>query len=265
MEILDRGFTVEEAEELARWRYEPPYDLYNSSGPQTFLHPDYRPVVDGPDLIGFACFGAEARVAGQVVEDGTVDVGAGLRPDLLGQRLGTSLMPLVIEYAQQRLGPRRVRAAVAQFNERSQQVCRSAGFEPVRVFDVPGEGPFVELVLDLAEPLAAYWRGIAAYNAGAIARYAAGFAGEATIVRPDWQGRGRAEIEAMWTRELALFPDRQLRVLTAVAHDEVVLAEWVWSASQVQIRGMEIAHMRDGLIQEYRMYWDHRQVQKQLD
>jgi len=149
LRVLDRPLVPREADAVAAWRYEAPFDLYDGSARDVFLHPDYRPVYDGDDLVGFVCFGAEARILGQEHEDGVVDVGAGLRPDLLGQRVGTALMPLVVEFAREQLGAQRIRAVVAQFNTRSQRVGRSAGFQPVRTFDGPGGQKFVELVLEV--------------------------------------------------------------------------------------------------------------------
>jgi RimJ/RimL family protein N-acetyltransferase len=147
--ILQRGFTPEEAALVATWVYEPPFDLYDSADADAFLQPDYRPVYDGDELVGFVCFGDEARVVGQVAQQGTLDVGAGLRPDRLSRGIGTSLLPEVVAHARARPGVRRLRAAVAAFNERSQQLCLSAGFRQVRRFPGPQGREFVELVLDL--------------------------------------------------------------------------------------------------------------------
>lgn len=145
MKILDRPLTSDEAAVIGSWSYPPPYDLYNNG---EVLGNDYRPVYATEELIGFVCFGAEARVRGQVVDEDVVDVGAGLRPDLTGQGVGTTLMPLVEEYARQR-GARRLRAAIAAFNERSQRMCRSAGFVEARRFEGPQGREFVELELPL--------------------------------------------------------------------------------------------------------------------
>lgn len=263
MEILDRGLTDEEAATVATWAYQPPFDLYNSSGPEVFRLPDYHPVYDHDELVAFVCFGAEARVLGQDPEVGTVDVGAGVRPDLLSQRIGTGLMPEAIEFARTHVGARRMRTAVAAFNERSLRLCESAGFKWVRTFEGPAGREFVEFVLDL-DLLTTYRRGVDLYNAGDVAAYAACFTPDAQIVRPDWQAHGRAEIEAMWARELRVFPGRRLTVLAAAHEGDAVLAEWEWTCDSVRIPGMEVARFAGGLIAQYRMYWDHRQVEQQL-
>jgi ribosomal-protein-alanine N-acetyltransferase len=94
-----------------------------------------------------------------VPEDGTVDVGAGIRPDLLGQRIGTALMPLVVTHARSRFAPQRLRGAIAEFNTRSRRVCLAAGFRPVRTFEGPQGRRFVELVLEVPGSQAEQGRG----------------------------------------------------------------------------------------------------------
>ena len=157
VELLDRAFTAEEARDVASWAYEPPFDLYD-------LAPDdavrlltrhdaaghgYYPAQDGLAVVGFACFGPEARVRGQDAEAGTCDIGAGIAPDRLGQGLATALLPAVVRFAVDRFGTRRLRAAVAAFNTRSLRLCTSAGFRPVREFEGPERRPFRELVLEV--------------------------------------------------------------------------------------------------------------------
>ncbi len=149
MRILDRRLDTVEAQQVAEWEYPPPHDLYNSGPAETFTGPEYRPVYDGEQLVGFVCFGAEARVVGQRQEPGTLDVGAGLRPNRVGQRVGTALMPLLVEYVRMRYDPQALRVAIAAFNERSVRLCEAAGFLRRRVFEGPDGREFVELVIEL--------------------------------------------------------------------------------------------------------------------
>jgi [ribosomal protein S18]-alanine N-acetyltransferase len=148
--ILDRTLSLAEAELVAGWEYPPPHNLYDSGPALTFMGPEYRPVYD-EELVGFVCFGAEARVKGQREGAGMLDVGAGLRPDRVGQRVGTVLMPLLVEYARIRYAPRALRVAVAAFNERSLALCCAAGFVEVRWFKGPQDREFVELQLQLVD------------------------------------------------------------------------------------------------------------------
>lgn len=158
--LLDvRGITIrpiadDEAESIASWAYEPPFDIYDGDpgDPSGLLAIDddgfgYYAVVRESDgeVIGFCCFGAEARVVGQTAEEGTVDIGGGVRPDLVGQGLATALLPALMEFACGRWAPDRFRTAVASFNERSTRLCLSADFTVTRAFEGPGR-EFQELV-----------------------------------------------------------------------------------------------------------------------
>jgi RimJ/RimL family protein N-acetyltransferase len=109
-------------------------------------------VLAGADVVGFVCFGPEGRVRGQHDVPGTLDVGMGLAPDRLGRGVATALLPEIVRFARERFGARRLRAAVAAFNDRSLRLCESAGFRRVREFAGRDDRPFVELLLDLPAP-----------------------------------------------------------------------------------------------------------------
>jgi [ribosomal protein S18]-alanine N-acetyltransferase len=152
--LVDRPLTREEAAAISTWTYEPPFDLYNAPGEEaiaTFLARDpqgwgYYPVLDSADsLVGFGCFGPEARVPGQAAEHGTADIGMGLRPDTLGQGVGTELLPQLLKFAREHFDCPRARTAVAAFNERSLRMCLSAGLTVAREFAGPAGRPFLEL------------------------------------------------------------------------------------------------------------------------
>lgn len=153
-DVVIRPFTSEEARIVSAWTYEPPFDFYNwdPGSPALYLDVDedgfgyYAIVKTGSDQpIGFCCFGEEARVQGQTPEDGTVDIGGGVRPDLVSQGRATRVFPAIMEFAEARFAPKRFRTAVASFNERSLRLCESAGFVSARAFDGPGR-EFQELV-----------------------------------------------------------------------------------------------------------------------
>ncbi len=155
--LQDRPLTPDEARAIAGWSYEPPFDLYDLPGEDatdllTARDPQghgYYPVLSRREVVGFVCFGAEARVRGQAEEAGTCDLGVGVRPDRLSQGLASRLLPSALRFAAERFGAVRVRVAVAAFNERSLRLCASGGFRRVREFAGPDGRPFVELVLDL--------------------------------------------------------------------------------------------------------------------
>jgi ribosomal-protein-alanine N-acetyltransferase len=152
--LLRRPFSVDEAREVGRWAYPPPFDLYDSDPRDhgLFLEraPDgegYYPAVDnGGRVVAFVVLGAQARVHGQLPAAGTVDVGMGVRPDVTSQGLGGELFAQAADLARDLFAPTTLRAAVAGFNERSLALCRAAGFVPVRDFTGPDQRPFRELV-----------------------------------------------------------------------------------------------------------------------
>ena len=156
MRFTFRRLTDGDAREIASWTYPPPFDLYDGDGDVGLMLdvPDdgtgYFAIVDVDEgLAGFCCFGLDARVSEQVEEPGTLDVGCGVRPDLVSRGIATAFVPDLVEFARRQWAPARLRAAVASFNERSLRLCRSAGFVAVREFPGPGERPFTELVLEL--------------------------------------------------------------------------------------------------------------------
>ena len=135
----------EQAQEIAAWRYETPYDFYDvASDPEDLeelLAPErrrnyYAAVSDGGELAGFFCFGSEAQVpGGDYADDGTIDIGLGLRPDLVGKRLGLGFVLAGLEFAEERFAPSGFRLTVATFNERAIRVYERAGFRRKETFD----------------------------------------------------------------------------------------------------------------------------------
>lgn len=153
MALSIREFTPDEARRVSSWSYPPPFDIYNGDPDdrEMFLARSeegygYYAVVDEDDeVVGFCCYGPEARVKGQDAEAGTLDIGGGVRPDLVSQAIATHVFPAVMQFGAERWRPERFRTAVASFNERSKRLCTSAGFVLVRTFDGPGRD-FDELV-----------------------------------------------------------------------------------------------------------------------
>lgn len=147
--------TDADAEQVASWRYGPPFDLYDSDGkPAELPRPDehgwgYYATHDEQGVVAFVCFGPQGRVPGQVAEPGLVDVGMGVRPDAVSQGVARSLVDDLLAFARQRFAARGVRTAVAAFNERSLRLCRSAGLVETRRFVGPSGREFVELVAEL--------------------------------------------------------------------------------------------------------------------
>jgi ribosomal-protein-alanine N-acetyltransferase len=106
---------------IAGWRYPPPYETYDHTGP---LEGDYRAALESDELVGFVCFGEPARVPGVEATEGVVDVGWGLRPDLMGQGLGRKLIGAALAVHP---GARH-RIAVLAWNERARRAPARCGF-----------------------------------------------------------------------------------------------------------------------------------------
>lgn len=142
------------AEAISKWRYPEPYSLYDSSPEEIewLLDPanDYHAIVDSQgELVAFCCFGHDARVPGGsygTAEDGPMDWGGSMRPDLVGNGAGRGFFELICEEAGRRWPGRGLRTTIAAFNERSQSVVRRLGFQEVEIFRNPSNREFVVYV-----------------------------------------------------------------------------------------------------------------------
>ena len=139
-----RDLTPADLDDIAGWRYDDGWAVYDSDGP---LDPGlgYRAVVEclreSERLVGFGCLGADARVPGLPEAAGVLDVGVGMRPDLVGQGLGPAFATAVLDFAHDR-GATRLRAVVQDWNTRSLRLVERLGFVPVGTHDV-GDVTFV--------------------------------------------------------------------------------------------------------------------------
>lgn len=144
----------EDARAIVAWRYDAPYSFYNSAPEDldNLLRPEYAyhaGRTEQDELIGFACFGPDARVrGGDYADDNSVlDIGGGLRPDLTGKGLGLDLLESVLEFARGEFPARAFRTTIASFNQRAIRVCQKAGFVREQTFVVQREGGEVEFVV----------------------------------------------------------------------------------------------------------------------
>lgn len=131
----------DQAAEIAEWRYEFPYEWYDTSADprrvELFANParrtHLRAVVDDGELVGFVNF----------VPDGDeVRLGLGMRPDLTGRGLAQPFIEAGLDYARREWRPRMFRLWVAQWNERALRAYRRAGFREVPSAE---ESRFVEM------------------------------------------------------------------------------------------------------------------------
>lgn len=157
MEVTFGTMNASAAREILSWEYDPPYDFYNlaNAGEVRVLDSFLDPVnrchrIESPELglIGFCCFGPDARVPGGDYSADRLDVGLGLRPDLTGSGLGSEIIPLVCEFALDRFGAADLRVSIAAFNRRARRAWGKAGFELTGEFERSTDGePFVQLSL----------------------------------------------------------------------------------------------------------------------
>ncbi len=108
-----RPLNRDEALAVASWRYGGELSMYDGD-PEAHaallvMTPEghgYYALAHDDELLGYCCFGADARVPGQPPPvDGLLDLGAGLRPDLVGKGLGAVGFPLILTYGRERFSP----------------------------------------------------------------------------------------------------------------------------------------------------------------
>ena len=131
-----RPLQQQDAEAIASWRYEGPWSTYDPRPGDSLLTADagYHAVVDeAGSLVGFLCTGAEARVPGLAAQEGIVDVGVGMRPDLVGRGLGSAFGGVVLDHVSGLCGDLPLRAVVQSWNERSLRLTRRLGFRAVGI------------------------------------------------------------------------------------------------------------------------------------
>jgi [ribosomal protein S18]-alanine N-acetyltransferase len=158
--IAFRPLTERDAAAVAAWRYEGPYAFYNLDQDPAdwaeFLDPAnwpnaYYAAIDARGaLVGFFSFRQIQRASD--ADDGTLEIGLGLRPDLTGKGLGLDFVRAGLAFAGERFAPARFRLAVATFNRRAIRVYERAGFRPVRTFANPTNGGVYEF-LEMARPV----------------------------------------------------------------------------------------------------------------
>jgi len=162
-----RALTPQEAADVAAWRYPAPHDRHDL-GPQDVAalqvraesgREGYEPVLaeDGR-VVALVCLGVEATVPGQPHRAATtgeraappagdvLDVGLGVRPDLLSSGVGGgALAALVAALAAEVSPPHELRAVAREEDGRALGVLARAGLTARARFAGPGGDVFVEL------------------------------------------------------------------------------------------------------------------------
>ena len=148
--LVVRPLTSRDSEDISGWQYDGPWRIYDSS-PEGAITAEsgYQAVADSATgaLVGYICLDAEARVPGLGAEPGILDVGAGMRPDLVGSRIGTEFGAIVLGHIAALAGEARLRAVVQSWNERSLRLCAGLGFHAVGSHTCVQDGQEVSYVV----------------------------------------------------------------------------------------------------------------------
>jgi len=128
--------TQEQAEEIAfNWHYDAEYSFYDLEADKEdlaeFLDPERRGdsnfvVIKDNDIIAFFIFNKVAI--------NTIDIGLGMRPNLVGNGNGLEFLKAGIEFAKSKYTPKKITLSVAIFNKRAIKVYKKIGFKEVDTF-----------------------------------------------------------------------------------------------------------------------------------
>jgi ribosomal-protein-alanine N-acetyltransferase len=125
-----RALTASECDAIGTWRYPGRYATYAFDDGPPDPADGFFGVADGDRLVGYCCFGPEARVPGVEEVPGVVDVGYGMDPALVGQGRARPFVAAILDFAARQYTATTFRALVLDWNDRSRAACRNAGFAP---------------------------------------------------------------------------------------------------------------------------------------
>lgn len=147
MRISFAPILEEEARTVLAWRYPAlglgydPADDDLESDVAALLRPDFHYYAAHDEtgrLVGFCCFGEDARVPGGDYALPALDVGLGLNPELTGRGLAHGFLEEILALGIALFAPEFFRATVAAVNVRSLRLFEGAGFYFIQTF-VSGE------------------------------------------------------------------------------------------------------------------------------
>ncbi len=134
--------TAADAASIADWRYPDEWSLYDIPTAERESSIEY--ITDrangfyavhlGDQLIGFCSVGADGQIPGGPYDNSALDVGAGMRPDLIGQGGGAAFLHEVVAFLRSIHGDAALRATIASWNKRALRAAQAVGFEPRTTF-----------------------------------------------------------------------------------------------------------------------------------
>lgn len=158
MNLSFRAMNRTFATEIARWRYEPPYDVYGYADDDveatiaylTKKENQFYAVLSEDELVGFRSFGEDGRVSGGNYDESRLDTGGGLRPELTGKGIGPNIIEQGLAFGSLAFGTQRFRVTIADFNLRAKRACEKLGFRPSESFARTSDrAPFTIYTIDL--------------------------------------------------------------------------------------------------------------------
>jgi len=142
MFISARPVTADDVAEFVEWRYPPPYDDYAITRPLSevldyFLGSGTRchAILSAAGLAGYCTFGDDARVPGGDYGVPALDIGAALKPELVGQGHGRAFVAAIIDCAIAAFDPPVLRVSISGANARAMKVWSSNGFTETQRFE----------------------------------------------------------------------------------------------------------------------------------
>lgn len=143
MELLVKPMDHKAAEEISSWKYDPPYDFYNTETTEEEmaerLNGTYYALRAGTgELMGFFCTRKSAQIpAGQlqgVYKEVLTDIGLGMKPELTGKGNGAAFTSFIINCIEENYESVPIRLTVALFNKRAIHLYKKLGFVPDKQF-----------------------------------------------------------------------------------------------------------------------------------
>ncbi|WP_075618511.1 GNAT family N-acetyltransferase [Paenisporosarcina indica] len=136
MEYKFELMTQEQAEDIAyNWHYHDYFSFYDMESDKEdldeFLNPEkrgrsYFVVSNDNEVLGFFSF---TKVA-----DHTIDIGLGMRPDLVSKGNGQDFLKAGLDFAKTTYHPKSITLSVATFNQRAIKVYKKVGFKENHTF-----------------------------------------------------------------------------------------------------------------------------------
>jgi [ribosomal protein S18]-alanine N-acetyltransferase len=149
---------------ILNWSYPSPYNCYNFD-PDTIpenldyfldLKNNFWAILNLQDeLEGYCSFGSDGQVPGGNYSMAALDIGMGIRPDLVGQGKGKHYAQAVVREGMSQYEVQQLRVTIADFNKRAQRVWGKLGFKQVEKFiKVGSEEKFVIMAYTVTSLLA---------------------------------------------------------------------------------------------------------------